>query len=320
MISAKTFAAALANAVASMTLFSGAAFALDETWVSGTGTGAACTRAAPCEYFLDAYNATAEGGAISVLDSGAPGFMSITKSITVRAIGSVAGGVMTGTGSSWVLVNVASTKTVVLDGLSFVGGGIHIRGAGTVVIRNCRIGFNNNASLPNTSVYGIRIAPDGPLRVVISDTFVENNGNTSGGAGIWVIPQGSGSTSVMLERVTASHNRFGVAVDGSQSMPGINLTIRDSTLSANEADGLVVVTTSGKAPIQVSVSNTASTNNGVGIRSIGPNVRVRVKNSEITGNTTGLSALSGGVLLSGGVNTVEANTTDGAFTGSYALK
>jgi hypothetical protein len=124
----------------------------------------------------------------------------------------------------------------------------------------------------------------------------------------------------MLERVTASHNRFGVAVDGSQSMPGINLTIRDSTLSANEADGLVVVTTSGKAPIQVSVSNTASTNNGVGIRSIGPNVRVRVKNSEITGNTTGLSALSGGVLLSGGVNTVEANTTDGAFTGSYALK
>jgi hypothetical protein len=45
-----------------------------------------------------------------------------------------------------------------------------------------------------------------------------------------------------------------------------------------------------------------------------------VKNSEITGNTTGLSALSGGVLLSGGVNTVEANTTDGAFTGSYALK
>lgn len=321
MVSAKAFAASLAAAIASMTLFSGAAFALnDESWVSSTGSGSACTQAAPCGTLSGAYAATNPGGTIDVIDSGYIGQIIITKSITLRGNSAIAGVTITGGAGYVAIVNLAASDTVVLDGMNFIGAGIWIQGAGTVVIRNCKIGFNNNSAAQNTTVYGIRIAPTGPLRVVISDTSVENNGNASGGAGIWVIPQGSGSTSVMLERVTASHNRFGVAVDGSQSTPGINLTIKDSTLSANEVDGLIAVTTGGQAPIQVSASNVASTNNGIGIRSIGPNVTTRVKNSEVVGNTTGLSALSGGVLLSGGNNTIEANTTDEAFTGSYTPK
>jgi hypothetical protein len=55
------------------------------------------------------------------------------------------------------------------------------------------------------------------------------------------------------------------------------------------------------------------------IRSIGAGVIVRVKNSDIAGNSTGLS-FSGGVLLSAGSNLVEAHAVNGAFPGSVALK
>jgi hypothetical protein len=324
MICAKTLATTLAAAIASLTLFSGAAFAdqQPESWLSGTGSGTFCTRDTPCKFLDFAYATTMAGGAISVVDGGNFGSsgVAIAKSLTIRAVGSVAGAMSIDGIGAWITVNLASSDTVVLDGLSFLGAGINIVGAGTVVIRNCRIGFNNRVESSNDLVFGIRIAPTGPLQVVVSDTAVENNGNASGGAGIHVVPQPGGSARVMLERVTVSRNQFGVAVDGSQSTAGINHTIKDSTLSANVNDGVVAVTSSGHAPVGVFVSNTSSTNNTYGIRSIGPNVTVRVDNSKVVGNGTGLVAGGGGALLTYGNNKVDANGADGAFTGSVAVK
>ena len=67
------------------------------------------------------------------------------------------------------------------------------------------------------------------------------------------------------------------------------------------------------------MTDTRSTNNLYGVRAIG-SATVRVKNSEIVGNDTGLSAVSGGALLSGGGNTIQANGTNGSFSGSYPLQ
>jgi hypothetical protein len=49
-------------------------------------------------------------------------------------------------------------------------------------------------------------------------------------------------------------------------------------------------------------------------------VTVRVKNSEIAGNGTGLSFSGGGALLTFGDNAVRANATDGTFSGNVALQ
>jgi hypothetical protein len=68
------------------------------------------------------------------------------------------------------------------------------------------------------------------------------------------------------------------------------------------------------------VTNTKSANSAFGIRSLGPNVTVRVKNSEIAGNDTGLSFSGGGALLTFGDNAVRANATDGTFSGPVALQ
>jgi hypothetical protein len=68
----------------------------------------------------------------------------------------------------------------------------------------------------------------------------------------------------------------------------------------------------------VLVTNRKSVNNAVGARSLGPNVTVRVGDSTITGNNTGLSFSGGSALLTYGTNKLQANGgdgADGAFSG-----
>ena len=234
MICAKTLATTLAAAIASLTLFSGAAFAdqQPESWLSGTGSGTFCTRDTPCKFLDFAYATTMAGGAISVVDGGNFGSsgVAIAKSLTIRAVGSVAGAMSIDGIGAWITVNLASSDTVVLDGLSFLGAGINIVGAGTVVIRNCRIGFNNRVESSNDLVFGIRIAPTGPLQVVVSDTAVENNGNASGGAGIHA---GSGSVHLSGKASTTTGAKaIGTAADAATALESGNL-VRSLQIAVN---------------------------------------------------------------------------------------
>lgn len=162
--------------------------------------------------------------------------------------------------------------------------------------------------------------PNQPSKLVIFDSTFTVGGSGTTGAGILVKPTGSGSARVSLERVNAAGNVFGIAFDGSGSTAGINATIKDSMISGNSQDGIVATTTAGHAPIGVFVSGSASSNNAYGIRAIGPGVTVRVEDTKIIGNNTGLAASGGGAMLSYGNNKVDANGSNGAFTGSAAQK
>ena len=213
----------------------------------------------------------------------------------------------------------ATSNVVSLEGLHFAGGGIILNTGGSLHIRNCVIRNSIGPDAVNPG-FGIRIWPNALAKVVISDTTVANNGSNFGGAGIWIIPQPGGSAQVTLNRVSAESNQFGIAVDGSNSTAGINVTITDSVAASNKQDGIIAVTPAGGAPIGVMVKNTKSTNNAFGIRSIGANVTVRVDNSAVIGNGTGLSFSGGGALLSFGNNNVAANGTNGAFSGAVALQ
>ena len=81
-------------------------------------------------------------------------------------------------------------------------------------------------------------------------------------------------------------------------------------------DGLIATTSAGTAPVGVMVKNSKSTNNAFGIRSLDPDVTVRVDGSAVVGNGTGLSFGCGGALLSFGNNVGAA----GAFSGSVGLQ
>jgi len=300
-------------------LASGAASALDHSWVSSAGIGTACTRVSPCATFGAALAVTSPGGIVSVLDSGDFGNNAfINASVTIRAESVDAGTTFIAGGGFEIKAQIASSDTVILEGLHFAGGAIQIVSGGTLLVRNCVV---QNDIPSSGSVGGIQISPSGGnAKVVISDSVVQNNGSSSGGAGILIMPGSGGSAQVTINRVIAQGNLFGIAVDGSNSTAGVNVTVSDSVLASNANDGLVATTSPSGAPIGVMLKNVKSTNNGFGVRSIGPTVTVRVDSSTIVGNGTGVAALSGGALLSFGNNAVRTNGTDGAFSGPVALQ
>ena len=214
-------------------------------------------------------------------------------------------------GSPW---RPGPNDVVTLEGLHFNGGSIFFNSGGHLNIVKCVIG-----NLPAAGGVGIKVQPTGASRLSVTDTTIVNMGLGTGG-GIVVNPQPGGSAQVALKRVTVNSNAFGIAADGGNSTAGINMTIADSLISGNAQDGIIAVTTAGHAPIGVMVKNTQTLNNAIGIRSIGPNVIVRVDGSTIVGNGTGLSFSGGGALFTFGNNAVRANGSDGAFSGSVALQ
>jgi hypothetical protein len=318
----KTFALLSASLVATLVVLLPAtpAQALnDKSFVSSTGSGTACTFAAPCNNFNDAHNATFAGGEITCLDSGGFGGAIITKTITIDCAGTAA------TTGSFIVDGagiVVRIRNVTIAGRFGSSSGIDFRNGAALFVENCVI--QNFNQIPPFYV-GILFRPSAPgAQLVVSDTVLSNNGvGTIGGdigGGIVINPQSGGTAQAALNRVTVGKNAFGIAADGTGSTGGINLTISDSVVASNSQDGIIAVTPGGGAPIGMMVDRTRSVNNNIGIRSLGPNVTVRVDSSTVTGNSTGLAFGSGGALLSFGTNKVQANAVNGAFSGPVGLQ
>jgi hypothetical protein len=288
-----------------------------QTFVSANGSDGVnasniCTqRQTPCQSLSHAKDMTSAGGTVTCTGPGVNGeSLGITQPLTIRCEGGELG---------YLVINQTSQQAgrVFVHGLS-VGAdrslpyAVGIGGAGSVVLQNVKITGTNAA--------GVYVVPDSALNLTIADSVISNGGSGATGGGIVVKPDAGGSARVALERTAVSGNVFGIAFDGSNSAAGINAIIKDSMISGNSQDGIVATTTAGHAPIGVFVSGSASSNNAYGIRAIGPNVTVRVEDTKITGNNTGLAASGGGGLLSYGNNKVDANGSNGAFTGSAAQK
>ena len=138
-----------------------AAAQASRTWVSGVGDDLnPCSRTAPCKTFAGAISKTTAGGEINVLDSGAYGGVTITKSITIRAVGVEAGVLVSGTNG--ITVNAGANGRVALIGLDLEGlnqttlsaglSGVNVLSGFDVLIEDCRIhGFNTAGVTVNTT-------------------------------------------------------------------------------------------------------------------------------------------------------------------------
>jgi hypothetical protein len=142
-----------------------------------------CSLTQPCRGFQAAINAVAPSGEVVALDSAGYGSMEIHKSVSVIVPPGIHAGLSPGTGiplpgfpgqSTVVLIDIQSTNTVVLRGLSVnqqgtVTGGIHWLSAngGTVHIEN-------------TTVNGFQYAGlfmDAPLgQMFVKDSIFRDNG------------------------------------------------------------------------------------------------------------------------------------------------
>src|SRR3954469_14065086 len=96
------------------------AHAIPRTFVSGSGGGAVCSRAAPCATFQAAHDATDSGGEINCVDAGDYGGVTITKSITIDCAGTV-GGISGALVATAVTINTASVvvrlRNLTLNGM-----------------------------------------------------------------------------------------------------------------------------------------------------------------------------------------------------------
>jgi hypothetical protein len=233
------------------------------TWVSGVGDDAnPCSRTAPCKTFPGAISKTAAGGEISVLNPGGFGVVTITKSISIVADGGegsiLAGAVSPPSGSTGIIVNAASTDTVILSGLIIDGGvnglnGIRILSAKSVHIRNCVIrNFNGNPGA------AIDIAPTAAdVTVFVSNCTIEDNNK-----GIVVTPTGVGvNANVFVDRVRISKLAVGAAPLG-----------RGLTANANSV---------------IRVSRSSITNTTTAFKTAGNGEIISFQNNAVAGNTNG---------------------------------
>lgn len=289
------------------------------TWVSGVGDDAnPCSRTAPCKTFAGAISKTAASGEISVLDPGGFGAVTITKSISIIASDSGEGGVLAG-GTNGIVINAGAADVVTLRGLIIEGAGTGLNGirflAGKALnVENCVIADFRASSAGNG--HGISFRPSGASHLYVVDTVVENNGIGSTGGGILVQPTGAGSAAVVLNRVSMPGNVFGFKADGTGSTGGIKATLDDNVASSSTFSGVVAITPAGGAPVDLFVNRSVIANNGSnGIRSEGAGARVRLSDSTVTGNLTGLSIV-GGSVISFSNNRIRGNVGDGVPNGS----
>src|SRR5690348_11091427 len=188
---------------------SSAAFAqATRTWISGVGDDAnPCSRTAPCKTFAGAISKTASGGIIDVLDPGGFGGVTITKPITLEAIGTIGGILVSGTNG--IVVNTpGATDTVVLRGLSIDGigtglAGVKVLAVGKLLIEHCTI--------QNFTADGVDFEPStSNAQLLVSDSTLNNNVSGSNfSAGIYI--QATGATA-SIDRTRLAQNNVGLFV------------------------------------------------------------------------------------------------------------
>jgi hypothetical protein len=300
------FSLTVCGAVLAPVLAANPAQAQSRTWVTGSGGSDAnpCSRTAPCQTFAGAISKTAANGEINCIDSGAYGTVTITKSITIDCHDVFAG--VLNSGVTGVTVNFDSfgadvRKSVRLRNLNFQGAdtglnGIRIIGgaasAGSeVYIDDVRIEGDFGGTMR-----GITDERSGGGKLFVTNTIIRN----VGGSGIVVLPA-SGST-----RIDVSLNRVSVQVAGNSGVAinnGAKAMIRNSVFSGNVNNGIDVE----GAGAEATVSDSVSSNNGSSGVFVAGGAVVRLGNTDIGYNATGITGATSSFVN----NRIAGNTAAG---------
>ena len=278
------------------------------TWVSGVGNDAnPCSRTAPCKTFAGAISKTAEHGEISVLDPGGYGAVTINKGMTINGEGTLAG--ILNTSVSGVVVNVTtnpSIATVMLHNISINGAGtppglngINYLAGNTLVVDNCWI--YGQGQQPATAGVGINVslATNGNLKV--NNTLIED----IQGPCIKM----STTSGQVLAMIDNSHLRN--CTNGVEAVNRVRADVANSVIT-HTTNGVVTTGTDSTLNLDdlfISFCTTALKTNNAGTPS-----HIRVSDSIIAQNGTGLDTSLGGTIDSFQGNSLMGNTTPGAFS------
>jgi hypothetical protein len=203
------------------------------TWVSGVGDDAnPCSRTAPCRTFAGAISKTATGGEINVIDPGAYGAVTITKSITLRS--EMQAGVLV-SANNGIIVNAGAAGKVVIDGLDFEGLGtgsnaINVISGRDVLVRNSNIrGFATAIRLSSTDLVN-------QTAITVEHCTLFNNG-----VGVLVDSTGGNGSARVFNSLIAVSSAAGIRVSGTGNKVEIsNNQILRTPLSLDILSGATV--------------------------------------------------------------------------------
>ena len=281
------------------------------TWVSGVGDDAnPCSRLAPCKSFNGAIAKTSAGGEIDALDPSGFGPVTITKSITIDGTGTFAG--ILATGANGIIVNITNPsdpgrvriRGLAINGVGTGTDGIRFVSGNALHVEDCAI--------ENFTGQGIDFSPANGGFLFVTNTSVRH----AAISGIH-ISSSVRTAAASLERVRLEKNGDGLFAGGNSQV-----TIRDSVSAGNTLRGFTgSATLAASAELNIEGCVAANNDKGVvaGVGPSGGSATVRVSNTSITGNSVGLTALTGNSLLTRKNNTVQGNEANGSFTGTFGV-
>jgi hypothetical protein len=268
-------------------LFATSAFAqLNRTAVSVQGSDLnTCAVAFPCRNFAAALMQTNAGGEIIALDSGGFGTVTVNRSVTIAAAPGVYAGITVPSGAIGVWVLAPAGTIVVVRGLNVkgVGGvvGIHLNSGQELHVENCVIDSFNE---------GIANYSPSSDHMTVSETTIRNvhNGITLSGP-------------ALIDHVTVKN----VSNIGIESFGTGLLTVRNSVVTGGNAGFWAGSSTLA----QMNIENCAAFDLLTGVGA-GAGGHIRLSNSVVTRNTTGLILIGTGVFETFQNNHVRGNGTD----------
>jgi hypothetical protein len=303
-----TRAIRLAVGLLFLALLASASEAQQRTFVSGLGNdGNPCSRAAPCRTFTQALTLTNSGGEVVVLDSAGYGAFAISQAVPVQAPPGVYAGISVFSGDG-ITITAGGSDTVILRGLTVNnqgsnGNGISFNTGGTLHIERCVV---NGFAAAN----GAGVLFGGAGKLEVKDSIMRGNNN-----GIAVAPVSG------IALASADHVRLEGNTQGLQANDGSKVNVSNSVVS-NNGTGFQAISFVSHAELNIEnciVSGNSA--DGVVADSLSTGLAtVRVSDTTVANNGTGLNNFFS-VVLSRGNNTVEGNTTNTSGTiGSYTAK
>jgi hypothetical protein len=258
---------------------------LTRSFVSSAGVDTnACTIAAPCASFAQAYTKIGANGIIAALDPGKYGPIAITGPVTINGNGWAA---ITAPANGAGITITAGSGNVTLTGLEIDGAGAAYNGivfnsGGNLVVRNCVLKDFIANGLNGQSGNGIWIAPtSGTITFTIVDTIVSN----SGWAGIYYFPPSGSATAtgVINHVVVTGGSSYGIgAILANAAGGSADISISNSVISNNPSDGVFAFAPLGS--IAMTLDNDEISYNYFGINNV--ESTIVLGRSTITNNST----------------------------------
>lgn len=273
---------------------------VSRAFVSGSGVDSASCGAAtaPCRTLQYVHDGIINpGGEIVIAGAGEYGPLKIAKALTVVNQGAgVASLTQPAPNANAIWINAAASDVIVLKGLEIEGAwaavtGVYLQSAGSLQMIDCVIRrFKSN---------GVYATPPNWGKILMSHVSVSD----IGGNGVTILPAGGFAGSFQNIRLTNLQNGFELSGKNAAAGSPIYGVVTDS-VATGTSNGFLSTSAPGAPTPTLNLVGVRVNGNGIGVISNRGNVRL--SNSTVAGNGTGVS-ISASAVYSNKTNSIVDN-------------